>query len=194
MEISKMMNEKETTRISKFLSLVLRHQPQLIGITLNEQGWVSVDELLQQAKKHGQLITMEVLNHVVETNAKKRFAFSADKKQIRASQGHSVEVELGYEPQVPPKILYHGTGSQSVESILKTGLERRNRQHVHLSADTDTAIKVGSRHGKPVVLSVLAGEMHGKGYVFYLSANGVWLTDEVPAAFLRLEGIPSITK
>jgi putative RNA 2'-phosphotransferase len=194
MAISKMMNEKETTRISKFLSLVLRHQPQLIGITLNEQGWVSVDELLQQAKKHGQLITMEVLNHVVETNAKKRFAFSADKKQIRASQGHSVEVELGYEPQVPPKILYHGTGSQSVESILKTGLERRSRQHVHLSADINTAIKVGSRHGKPVVLSVLAGEMNKNGFVFYLSANGVWLTDEVPAVFLRLEGIPSITK
>jgi putative RNA 2'-phosphotransferase len=189
-----MMNEKETTRISKFLSLVLRHQPQLIGITLNEQGWVSVDELLQQAKKHGQLITPETLNHVVDTNAKKRFAFSANKQQIRASQGHSVEVELGYEPQVPPEVLYHGTGSQSVESILKTGLERRNRQHVHLSADTDTAIKVGSRHGKPAVLSVLAGEMHGKGYVFYLSANGVWLTDEVPAEFLRLDGIPSITK
>jgi putative RNA 2'-phosphotransferase len=194
MEISKMMNEKETTRISKFLSLVLRHQPQLIGITLNEQGWVSVDELLQQAKKHGQLITPETLNHVVDTNAKKRFAFSANKQQIRASQGHSVEVELSYEPQVPPEVLYHGTGSQSVESILKTGLERRNRQHVHLSADTDTAIKVGSRHGKPVVLSVLAGEMNKNGFVFYLSANGVWLTDEVPAVFLRLEGIPSITK
>jgi putative RNA 2'-phosphotransferase len=180
------MNEKETTRISKFLSLVLRHQPQLIGINLDEQGWVNVDELLKQAHQHGQLITMEVLNHVVETNAKKRFAFSNDKQQIRASQGHSVEVELGYEPQVPPKVLYHGTGSQSVESILKTGLEKRNRQHVHLSADVDTAIKVGSRHGRPVVLNVLAGEMTKSGFVFYLSANGVWLTDEVPAAFLSM--------
>jgi len=180
------MNEKETTRISKFLSLVLRHQPQLIGITLNEQGWVNVDELLQKAKKHGQLITLEVLTHVVETNAKKRFAFSGDKRQIRASQGHSLAVALGYEPQVPPNVLFHGTGSQSVESILKTGLERRSRQHVHLSADMDTAIKVGSRHGKPVVLNVLAGEMNRKGYVFYLSANGVWLTDEVPAEFLTV--------
>jgi putative RNA 2'-phosphotransferase len=180
------MNEKETTRISKFLSLVLRHQPQLIGINLDEQGWVNVDELLKQAHQHGQLITMEVLNHVVETNAKKRFAFSNDKQQIRASQGHSVEVELGYEPQVPPKVLYHGTGSQSVESILKTGLEKRNRQHVHLSADVDTAIKVGSRHGRPVVLNVLAGEMTKSGFVFYLSTNGVWLTDEVPAAFLSM--------
>ena len=180
------MNEKDTTRISKFLSLVLRHQPQLIGINLDEQGWVNVDKLLKQAHQHGQLITMEVLNHVVETNAKKRFAFSGDKQRIRASQGHSVKVALGYEPQVPPEVLYHGTGSQSVESILKSGLEKRSRQHVHLSADIDTAIKVGSRHGKPVVLNVLASEMNRKGYVFYLSANGVWLTDEVPPAFLSI--------
>jgi putative RNA 2'-phosphotransferase len=179
------MNEKETTRISKFLSLVLRHQPQLIGINLNEQGWVNVDELLQKAQQHGQLITPEVLNHVVETNAKKRFAFSDDKQQIRASQGHSVGVALGYGPQVPPNVLFHGTGSQSVESILKTGLEKRSRQHVHLSADIDTAIKVGSRHGKPVVLNVLASEMHSKGYVFYLSANGVWLTDKVPPEYIN---------
>ena len=181
-----MITEKETTSISKFLSLVLRHQPQLIGITLNEQGWVNVDELLQRAHKHGKIITLDMLTHVVETNTKKRFAFSDDKRQIRASQGHSVVVELGYEPQVPPDVLFHGTGSQSVPSILKTGLERRSRQHVHLSADIDTAIKVGSRHGKPVVLSVLAGEMHKKGYVFYISANGVWLTNEVPAEYLTL--------
>jgi putative RNA 2'-phosphotransferase len=181
-----MISEKETTSISKFLSLVLRHQPEAIGISLNEHGWVDVNELLRQAHKHGKVITMDILNHVVETNTKKRFAFSDDKQQIRASQGHSIAVELGYEPQVPPLVLYHGTGSQSVESILKTGLEKRSRQHVHLSADTDTAIKVGSRHGKPVVLQVLAQEMYEKGFVFYLSANGVWLTDEVPAEFLTL--------
>lgn len=181
-----MISEEETTRISKFLSLVLRHQPEVIGITLDEQGWVNVNELLRQAHKHGKVIAIDILNHVVETNNKKRFAFSEDKQQIRASQGHSVAVELGYEPQVPPEILYHGTGSQSVESILKTGLEKRSRQHVHLSADTDTAIKVGSRHGKPVVIYVLAQEMHKKGYAFYLSANGVWLTDGVPVEFLKL--------
>ena len=183
------MNEKETTSTSKFLSLVLRHQPELIGIKLDGQGWVNVDELLQKAHQHGKIITLDMLNHVVETNAKKRFAFSDDRQKIRASQGHSVEVALGYEPQVPPEVLYHGTGSQSVESILKTGLERRSRQHVHLSADTDTAIKVGSRHSKPVVLSVLAGEMNSKSYMFYLSANGVWLTDEVPASFLELREV-----
>ena len=184
-----MISEKETTSISKFLSLVLRHQPELIGITLDEQGWINVDELLCQAHKHGKIITKDLLNHVVETNAKKRFALSDDKQQIRASQGHSVAVELGYEPQVPPQVLYHGTGSQSVKSIFQTGLEKRSRQHVHLSADTDTAIKVGSRHGKPVVLHVLAGKMHSKGYPFYLSANGVWLTNEVPVEFLSLEAI-----
>jgi putative RNA 2'-phosphotransferase len=186
MNTNKAMNEKETTRISKFLSLMLRHQPELIGITLDEQGWVNVDELLQQTEKHGKIITMDMLNYVVVTNTKKRFAFSDDKQQIRASQGHSVEVELGYEPQVPPRVLYHGTGSQSVTSILKTGLQKRHRQHVHLSADVDTAIKVGSRHGKPIVLSILAYEMNKEGYVFYLSANGVWLTDEVPAGFLSI--------
>jgi putative RNA 2'-phosphotransferase len=181
-----MISEKETTGISKFLSLVLRHQPRLIGITLNEQGWVSVDELLKQANKHGKAITTDILNHVVETNAKKRFAFSDDKLQIRASQGHSVQVALGYEPQVPPDILYHGTGSQSVQSILQTGLQKRGRQHVHLSADIDTAIKVGSRHGKPVVFMVMAKLMYEQGYPFLLSANGVWLTDNVPSNFLTL--------
>ncbi|MBS7566779.1 RNA 2'-phosphotransferase [Mucilaginibacter sp. Bleaf8] len=180
------MNEKETTKLSKFLSLVLRHQPDLIGIELDEQGWVKVDELLKQSANHGHLITLEMLNHVVETNAKKRFAFSNDGHKIRANQGHSVEVDLGYEPQVPPTVLYHGTGSQSVASILQSGLEKRSRQHVHLSADRDTAIKVGSRHGKPVVLEVLALEMHQNGYTFFLSANGVWLTETVPANFLQL--------
>ncbi|WP_345954001.1 RNA 2'-phosphotransferase [Mucilaginibacter sp. PAMB04168] len=182
-----MISEKEITSISKFLSLVLRHQPELIGMELDLQGWVSVDELLKKANVHGKLITMEMLNHVVETNSKKRFAFSDDKQKIRASQGHSVEVELGYEPHVPPAVLYHGTGAQSVDSILHLGLQKRSRQHVHLSADPETAVKVGSRHGKPVVLKVLADQMQQKGFVFYLSANGVWLTDNVPPEFLQLE-------
>lgn len=181
------MNEKETTSISKFLSLVLRHQPQLIGITLDEQGWVRVDELLEHTHRYGKTITTPMLNYIVETNAKKRFAFSEDKQRIRASQGHSVDVELGYLPQIPPEFLYHGTGSQSVESILKAGLERGSRQHVHLSADIDTAVKVGSRHGKPVVFNVFSGDMDKKGHVFYISANGVWLTDAVPSEFLELK-------
>jgi putative RNA 2'-phosphotransferase len=180
-----MISEKQATSISKFLSRVLRHQPQSIGITLNEQGWVNVDELLQQATKHGKAITIGILTHVVETNAKKRFAFSGDKRQIRASQGHSIPVQLGYEPQVPPDVLYHGTGSQSVQSILETGIHKRSRQQVHLSADVDTAIRVGSRHGKPFVFMILAKLMHEQGYQFLLSANGVWLTESVPSHFLK---------
>ncbi|UOE46972.1 RNA 2'-phosphotransferase [Mucilaginibacter sp. SMC90] len=180
-----MLTEKETTRLSKFLSLVLRHQPELIGIKLDEHGWVAVDELLQKAGVNGNIITPEALNHIVETNAKKRFAFDDTRQKVRASQGHSVEVELGYEAQTPPDVLYHGTGSQSVEVILQTGLEKRSRQHVHLSSDLDTAVKVGQRHGKPVVLAVAAGEMHRLGHKFYLSENKVWLTDFVPADFIE---------
>ncbi|SHM90001.1 RNA 2'-phosphotransferase [Mucilaginibacter sp. OK098] len=180
------MNEKETTATSKFLSLVLRHQPELIGIKPDEQGWVNVAELLKQANAHGKDLNIELLNHVVETNSKKRFAFDEGRQKIRASQGHSIEVELGYEPQTPPEILYHGTGEKSVSSILNSGLEKRSRQHVHLSRDTETAVQVGRRHGKPAVFNVLSGEMHKNGHVFYLSENKVWLTDGVPAQFLRL--------
>jgi putative RNA 2'-phosphotransferase len=181
-----MLSEKEITNLSKFLSLVLRHQPDVIGIELDEQGWVNVDKLLKNAAAKGKTINRDVLTHIVETNAKKRFAFSDDGLKIRASQGHSVEVELGYEPQTPPDILYHGTGEKSVDSILNTGLEKRSRQHVHLSHEMETAFKVGQRHGKPTLFYVLAGEMHNNGFEFYHSANGVWLTDEVPAKFLRL--------
>lgn len=179
-----MISEKETTSLSKFLSLVLRHQPETINIKLDEQGWVTVDELLQKAAAHGKVMTTEVLSHIVETNAKKRFAFDGTGQKIRASQGHSVEVELGYAPQTPPDVLYHGTGSQSVEAILQTGIEKRSRQHVHLSSDLETAIKVGQRHGKAVVLTVAAGEMHRLGHKFYLSENKVWLTDFVSPQFI----------
>jgi putative RNA 2'-phosphotransferase len=182
-----MLTEKETTNLSKFLSLVLRHKPEEIGITLDEQGWVPVDELLDKLNKSGHSVNFEILQYIVNTNAKKRFAFDADKLKIRASQGHSVEVELGYEAQTPPDVLYHGTGEKSVESIMQSGLEKRNRQHVHLSSDINTAINVGGRHGKPVVLVVAAGEMYRRGYQFYLSENKVWLTDAVPVVFINLK-------
>jgi RNA:NAD 2'-phosphotransferase (TPT1/KptA family)/predicted DNA-binding transcriptional regulator YafY len=180
------MKEKDIVSISKFLSLVLRHQPQLIGIELDGQGWASIDELLKQANAHGYALNLELLNHVVETNSKKRFAFDESGRKIRASQGHSVDIELGYQAQTPPEILYHGTGEKSVPAIQQTGLEKRSRQHVHLSKDIETAIQVGSRHGKPAIFNVLAGEMYKNGYVFYLSENKVWLTDAVPAQFLKL--------
>lgn len=181
-----MLTEKEATKISKFLSLVLRHQPETINIELDKNGWVAVDELIHKSNKKGVVFDRELLFFLVETNAKKRFALNESKDKIRASQGHSIAIELGYENQEPPEILFHGTGQQSVESILKTGLEKRARQHVHLSKDVETAIKVGQRHGKPVVLKVLAAQMFQANYSFYLAENGVWLTDFVPANYLEL--------
>ena len=181
-----MLNEKETTRISKFLSLVLRHQPQTIGLQLDENGWAAVAELLLKMAEHKMPLLVEDLQHVVATNAKKRFAFNEDGTKIRASQGHSIEVELELQPQVPPATLYHGTSEKSVASILSVGLNKRSRNHVHLSTDTATAIAVGKRHGKPIIFEVATAQMQADGYVFYLSENKVWLTDNVPAKYLKV--------
>jgi putative RNA 2'-phosphotransferase len=181
------VNEKETVKTSKFLSLILRHEPQRIGLTLDSAGWVSVDKLLEAVKRHGVSLTIEELKHVVETNEKRRFAFSEDGLNIRASQGHSVEVDLQYQPEVPPELLYHGTPEKFVESIRATGLKKRERHDVHLSPDAATATKVGQRRGKPVVLKIRSGEMHRAGHVFRRSANNVWLVDFVPAEFITFE-------
>ena len=180
-----MISDKQLTHISKFLSLVLRHQPQTIGILLDQNGWVDVDELLDKSNNYGINIDREILHHIVATNSKKRFAFNDTLDKIRASQGHSVDVELGYINQKPPEILYHGTGEKSVQSILDTGLEKRNRQHVHLSSDLETAIKVGQRHGKSFVFKILAEQMYDDKYEFFISDNGVWLTDNVPTKYLK---------
>lgn len=180
-----MLSEKETTRRSKLLSLVLRHDPAHIGITLDEQGWVAVPELLAQLAKHQQPLTLEQLEYIVETNAKQRFRFNDDRSRIRASQGHSVEVELGYTPVAPPEVLYHGTAIQHQESILREGLRKMSRHQVHLSADLATARTVGKRHGRLVLFEVAAGLLHRAGQPFYQADNGVWLTDEVPAKYLR---------
>jgi putative RNA 2'-phosphotransferase len=182
-----MISENENTRISKFLSLVLRHQPDMVGINLDANGWTDVNILLERAGRKGFRISPEVLNYVVETNSKKRFAYNGDKTMIRASQGHSVKVELGYESAMPPDILYHGTAIQNIDSIVKRGLEKMGRHHVHLSSDRETAHMVGMRHGKPVIFEVLAGKMFNGGLEFYLTENKVWLTDYVPAGFLRQE-------
>lgn len=179
------MNAEKTKRTSKFLSLVLRHEPGKIGLTLDEQGWVKVDELLAAMNRHGHGIDYDTLEEVVDTNDKKRFAFSDDGEQIRASQGHSVEVNLGYVPVVPPEILYHGTVARFLGAIQEGGLRKGQRHHVHLSTSQQTASQVGQRRGAPVLLKVRAKEMHAVGHEFYLSANGVWLTDEVPAEFVE---------
>ena len=164
---------------SKFLSLVLRHRPEEIGLTLDPNGWADVNELLLKAK-----LDPLILEEIVATNEKKRFAFNEDRTKIRASQGHSIDVNLQYKPATPPSALYHGTALRFLDSIMKTGLEKRDRQHVHLSMDSETALNVGKRHGQPAVLLVNSGKMHEQGYKFYLSDNGVWLTDNIPVTFL----------
>ncbi len=178
------MDEKQTVKTSKRLSRVLRHDPDSIGITLDEAGWVRVDVLLAALARRGGQLTRTQLDHVVETNNKKRFAYSEDGLRIRASQGHSVTVDLGLAAAEPPAVLYHGTGHRSVEAIFRDGLLPMSRQDVHLSADTETAERVGSRHGRPVVLRVDAAGLAAAGHTFRVSANGVWLTGTVPPSYL----------
>jgi len=172
-------------KISKFLSYVLRHKPEAIGIALETGGWIDVDALLQAMNAAGKPLVRDVLEEVVSTNDKQRFAFSDDGTKIRASQGHSVQIDLGLQPITPPDTLYHGTATRFLNSILSSGLQPQSRRHVHLSADEPTALRVGQRHGKPVILRVDAGAMHADGHTFFLSANGVWLTAAVPPAYLR---------
>ena len=180
------MKTDNTKRISKFLSLVLRHKPHLIGIKLDFQGYTDVDKLILKMKEFGKSIDLQTLKYVVKTNNKKRFCFSENKTKIRANQGHSVEVELGYKSKTPPKVLFHGTSERSLSNILKIGLRKQNRHHVHLSKDITTAKSVGSRHGKAVVLEIASEKMHKQGYEFFQSTNGVWLVKKVPAEFLRV--------
>ena len=176
---------RRTIRLSKFLSYVLRHHPESIGLELDEGGWVRVDELLSAWRKHKHPITRKELQEIVATSDKRRFSFSPDGLRIRANQGHSVSVDLGLEPLEPPELLYHGTVAQFLDSIRRQGLLRGQRHHVHLSGDQRTARRVGQRRGTPVVLVVEAGRMHRDGRAFYRSANGVWLTDSVPPEYLR---------
>jgi putative RNA 2'-phosphotransferase len=183
------MTEKETIRASKFLSLVLRHEPERVGLTLGEAGWGGVEELLQAVNRHGVALTLDELRHVVATSDKKRFAFSEDGLRIRASQGHSVEVDLQYPPQMPPEILYYGTAARFLDSIRQRGLQKMERHDVHLSAETKLTLQVGGRHGKPVLLTIRAGDMHRAGFGFCCSANGVWLVDHVPPQFIEFPAI-----
>ncbi len=176
--------DKREVKISKFLSLVLRHKPEEIGLKLDEAGWVPVAELIAACRDNGFEFTAEELRGVVANNDKKRFSFSEDEMLIRANQGHSVEVELGYQPATPPETLFHGTADRFLGSIKEQGLLKGKRHHVHLSADTETAANVGQRYGKPVVLKVNAGKMLQDGFVFYISTNGVWLTEHVPVSYL----------
>lgn len=172
------------TSLGKYIALILRHKPEVIGITLDEHGWASVDELIAGISKTRRF-DRQMLERIVAEDNKQRYTFNEDGTRIRASQGHSISVDVELETAVPPPILFHGTGRKSVASIEESGLLPMTRLYVHLSKDAETAINVGSRHGEPVVFEVDSARMHQDGFLFYLSKNGVWLTKSVPVQYLR---------
>lgn len=178
----------DLTKTSRFLSLILRHKPEVIGITLDEHGWADINELIDGINKHDNKynINREILNQIVETDEKQRYAISPDGKLIRANQGHSIPVDVELKETEPPEVLFHGTADRFSESIEQQGLLPQSRLYVHLSKDVQTAEKVGMRHGKPIVYRVNSGEMFHQGYKFYVSLNGVWLTKNVPPQFLTI--------
>ena len=175
------MDKNELKARSKFLSRLLRHKPEALGLDMDPQGWVAIAQIIENSK---QPVTRAQIQEIVQENSKQRFALSADGLRIRAIQGHSVEVDLGLPACTPPEYLYHGTAETTLPAIRSEGLTRQGRHHVHLSPDAETALAVGTRHGAPVVLTVKAGQMHGDGHKFLLSENGVWLCDTVPPEYL----------
>ena len=180
------MNESQQKRVSKNLSYVLRHRPDTVGLELLEGGWVDIEVLLDAMKRTGKALSLEMLQKVVAENNKQRFEFSADGSQIRARQGHSVEIDLGYEPTSPPAVIYHGTATRNLDSIFADGLQKGRRHHVHLSTNKETMIQVAMRHGKPVLLAVDAARMSDAGCEFYVTGNDVWLTDHVSPEYLSI--------
>jgi putative RNA 2'-phosphotransferase len=180
------MTENGKTHVSKFLSLVLRHKPEAVGISLEKDGWVETSKLITACAAKGKVFTMEDLIDIVKTDSKTRYAFNEDKSKIRANQGHTIEVKLDFECRRPPEVLYHGTFEKSLDIILKEGLSKMSRHHVHLSENLETARAVGARRGRPVILEVASGRMDMMGFVFSISANGVWLVDYVPPQFLKI--------
>jgi len=178
------MESSEILKISKFLSKVLRHKPQAINIKPDNRGWVSTDDLLNKLPENFK-VDLEKLKIVVEKNNKQRFIFSEDFSKIRANQGHTIPIELEYSEIEPLEYLYHGTGEQNVENIFKIGILKGQRHHVHLSADIETAINVGKRHGKPFILKILAKKMYENKHKFYLTPNKVWLCEYIPINFIE---------
>ena len=180
---------KDNIQISRFLSYILRHAPESIGLSLDNQGWGEISQLIQLAQKQGTQLTYAQIDEVVKTNDKKRFAISEDGLFIRAVQGHSLKTTIDYQAITPPNMLYHGTASRFIESIFDKGLIPNGRQYVHLSQDYKTAVNVGSRHGKAVVLAVDSQKMFKDGIEFYQADNGVWLTLAVPVKYLKIDKI-----
>ena len=178
---------KDLVKLGKFISLVLRHSPETIDLKLDENGWAEVEDLIRGMNKKGRRINFDTLNEIVETNNKKRYEFSSDYKKIRASQGHSIDVDLELKPVQPPEFLYHGTAVRNLEIIMAEGIKKISRQYVHLSEDRETAHNVGSRHGKPFIIKVLSGEMYRNGKNFYISKNNVWLSEDIESKYLVFE-------
>ena len=177
---------KRLDRIGRLITYSLRHRPEELDITLDEQGWVEIDVLLEALHNKDKEITREELEYLIATSDKQRFAVDESGEKIRANQGHTVDVNLGYESQVPPEYLYHGTNEESVKDIMETGVQRMKRHAVHLSEDLGTAIKVGERRGRVLILRIQSGKMHEDGYVFQLSDNNVWLTDNIPIQYIEI--------
>jgi len=181
------MNKDYETKVSRFISLVLRHKPEVINIELDANGWANVNELLSGMSEKGYTITPDDLNFIVSNDNKGRYRFSDDHTKIRANQGHSIQVDVALQELKPPHYLYHGTGEKSIDAIKKYGLRAMSRLYVHLSCDYETAISVGKRHGKPIVLKIASEKMYNDGFKFYLSENNVWLAAEVPNNYIIIE-------
>lgn len=177
----------QNKNLSKFLSLVLRHKPEVLDLNMDKNGWVDLDELLEKLNASGKKVTLEKIQEVVATNQKQRFKIDEINNRIRANQGHSINVDVELEEKTPPPILYHGTAIKHIEIIRKEGLKKMSRQHVHLSQDYETAIKVGGRHGKPIILKIDCNKMIDYGFKFFLSENKVWLTDSVDVKYIEFE-------
>ncbi|MFT8350599.1 RNA 2'-phosphotransferase [Clostridium saccharoperbutylacetonicum] len=181
------MVRKEEMQISKFISLILRHKPEEIGLKLDEYGYIKTSDLIKGLNLKGYRVTISDIERIVAEDNKQRYSFNEDKSKIKANQGHSIAVNLELQPIEPPKVLYHGTATRFSESICKEGIKKQNRQYVHLSSDVETATKVGKRHGELVIFRIDSDQMYKDGYKFYLSENKVWLTDYVPIEYLSKE-------
>ncbi|MEW4453513.1 RNA 2'-phosphotransferase [Bremerella sp. JC817] len=181
-----MTSKEKLKKISKTMSYVLRHRPDMAGLTLAPGGWVAIADLLEAFQREGKSVSESLLLEVVQDNDKQRFEISDDGLLIRARQGHSAEVDLQYEAAEPPSILYHGTATRFLDSIRQQGLIKGKRHHVHMSVNQQTMLEVAQRHGKPVLLAIASGEMHAAGHQFFVTGNDVWLTDHVPPGFLKV--------
>ncbi|AKP44796.1 TPA: RNA 2'-phosphotransferase [Clostridioides difficile] len=178
------MSKKD--KLSIFISLILRHKPETIGIKLDDYGYADVNELIEKINNTGRNINIEILEQIVKEDNKQRYSFNDDRSKIRANQGHSINVNVELRELEPPKYLYHGTATRFLDNIKNEGIIKQSRLYVHLSRDIDIAVKVGKRHGTPVILKINTGKMYENGYKFYLSENNVWLCEYIPFKYVEI--------